>query len=250
MNQAVFEFPLNEKVRTYLRLEQLFRQLSQADSAQEDWQYVKFIESLFTLLDLAERVDVRNDLLKDIDLHEKNLDHWAQHPNIDMNALKQAKDNVAGLRDALKNAKKFGSALKEEKFLMSIRQRFFIPGGACSFDLPNLHYWLRQSQQYKQQILQGWLSEFSLMKRAIELTLSFLRERGRFEQVEAEKGFYQGVADDKNEMIRVYCQTDQGYFPTLSGNKYRYAIRFMFFNPEEAGQVAMESMVSFKLACC
>ncbi|GGD64752.1 cell division protein ZapD [Lacimicrobium alkaliphilum] len=250
MNQAVFEFPLNEKVRTYLRLEQLFKQLSQANSAQEDWQYVKFIESLFTLLDLAERVDVRNDLLKDIDLHEKNLDHWAQHPNIDMAALKQAKDNVAGLRDALKSAKKFGSALKEEKFLMSIRQRFFIPGGACSFDLPNLHYWLRQSQQYKQQILLGWLDEFSLMKQAIELTLSFLRERGRFEQVEAEKGFYQGVADDKNEMIRVYCQTDQGYFPTLSGNKYRYAIRFMFFNPEEAGQVAMESMVTFRLASC
>ncbi|GAB3011440.1 cell division protein ZapD [Bowmanella dokdonensis] len=250
MNHAVYEFPLNEKVRTYLRLEQLFKQLSQCQQAVEDWQYVNFIEGLFTLLDLAERVDIRNDLLKDIDLHEKNLNLWAQHPNIDLDALEQARHKVVQLRDELKNAKKFGSALKDEKFLMSIRQRFFIPGGTCSFDLPNLHFWLRQPQAHKQKQFGQWLSEFSLMQSAIEITLSFLRERGRFEAIEAEKGFYQGVADDKNEVIRVYCQTDQGYFPTLSGNKYRFAIRFMLFNPEEAGQVAMETLVSFKLACC
>ncbi|GAA0354268.1 cell division protein ZapD [Bowmanella denitrificans] len=250
MNQAVYEFPLNEKVRTYLRLEQLFKQLGQSISATEDWQYVRFIESLFTLLDLSERVDVRTDLLKDVELHEKNLQFWAQHPNIDLDALRQAQQKVLALRDELKNARKFGSALREEKFLMSIRQRFSIPGGTCSFDLPNLHYWLRQDNDIKLQALKGWFSEFALMQNAIDMTLTFLRERGRFEAINAEKGFYQGVADDKNEVIRVYCRTDQGYFPTLSGNKYRYAIRFMMFNPEEAGQVAMESMVQFKLACC
>ncbi|MDF2178421.1 cell division protein ZapD [Aliiglaciecola sp. CAU 1673] len=250
MSQAVYEFPLNEKVRTYLRLEQLFKQLHEVSNADQDWQYVRFIESLFTLLDLAERVDVRNDLVKDIELHERHLALWSQHPNIDLEALQVAQSKLQNLKDELKNAKKFGLALKEDKFLMSIRQRFFIPGGTCSFDLPNLHYWLRQEHSFKHQALSRWLGEFALMRNAIEVTLAYLRERGRFEEINAEKGFFQGVADDKNELIRIYCATDKGYYPTLSGNKYRYAIRFMLFNPEEAGQVAMESLVSFKLACC
>ena len=80
MSQAIYEFPLNEKVRTYLRLEQLFKQLEQGKTADEDWQYINFLDSLFTLLDLSERIDLRNDVLKDIESHEKNLVIWSQHP--------------------------------------------------------------------------------------------------------------------------------------------------------------------------
>ena len=73
MSQAIYEFPLNEKVRTYLRLEQLFKQLEQGKQATDDWQYINFLDALFTLLDLLERLDLRNDVLKDIEIHEKNL---------------------------------------------------------------------------------------------------------------------------------------------------------------------------------
>jgi cell division protein ZapD len=87
MSQAIYEFPLNEKVRTYLRLEQLFKQLVHANSATENWQFINFFSSLFTLLDLLERLDLRSDVLKDIEQHEKNLVIWSQHPNIDNEAL-------------------------------------------------------------------------------------------------------------------------------------------------------------------
>ncbi|MEP2651857.1 MAG: cell division protein ZapD, partial [Paraglaciecola sp.] len=40
MSQAIYEFPLNEKVRIYLRLEQLFKQLEQGKDAVEDWEYI------------------------------------------------------------------------------------------------------------------------------------------------------------------------------------------------------------------
>jgi cell division protein ZapD len=80
--------------------------------------------------------------------------------------------------------------------------------------------------------------------------LSFLRERGRFRSIEAEKGFHQGIAEDKNELIRVLSPTDEGHYPMLSGNKYRYAIRFTLFTPTMQGSVLVDSKVSFKLACC
>lgn len=250
MSQAIYEFPLNEKVRTYLRLEQLFKQLVQAKVATEDWQFINFLDSLFTLLDLLERLDLRNDVLKDIDAHEKNLVLWSEHPNIDNEALQQTLQKILRLRKALKGVKKIGADLKEDRFLSSIRQRFSIPGGTCSFDLPNLHYWLQQPPELLQQDIDRWLQEVALINEAIDITLAFLRERGRFSDVQGVKGFYQGVADDKNELIRVFSSTNKGYYPMLSGNKYRYAIRFNLFVPNMQGSTAVDETISFKLACC
>lgn len=250
MSLAVYEFPLNEKVRTYLRLEQLFLQLKQSAQAQQDWQFMSFFEALFTLLDLLERLDLRNDILKDIEVHEKNLVYWSQHPKIDSEALQTALQQILRLRDQLKHSKKVGAGLKEDRFLSSIRQRFSIPGGTCSFDLPNLHYWIKQPLDAIQKDISGWLKEFDLIQEAIEITLSFLRERGRFSAIDAQNGFYQGVADDKNELIRVQSETDQGYYPMLSGNKYRYAIRFMRFIPDDNGSCQVNDNVEFQLANC
>ncbi|MFT4994063.1 MAG: cell division protein ZapD [Paraglaciecola sp.] len=250
MSQAIYEFPLNEKVRTYLRLEQLFKQLVQAKEATEDWQFINFLNSLFTLLDLLERLDLRSDVLRDIDAHEKNLVVWSEHPNIDNEALQQTLQKILRLREALKSVKKVGADLKEDRFLSSIRQRFSLPGGTCSFDLPNLHYWLQQPGELIQQDIQRWLQEVALINEAIDITLAFLRERGRFSEVQAKKGFYQGVADDKNELIRVFGLSNQGYYPVLSGNKYRYAIRFTLFTPNMQGNTAVDDTVAFKLACC
>lgn len=250
MPNTVYEFPLNEKVRTYLRLEQLFKQLHSARECTEDWQFVHFFDCYFTLLELLERLDLRSDILKDIDAHEKNLRLWAQHPKIDKEALDQALSKILELKAKLKSSKKIGVGLKGERFLLSIKQRFSIPGATCSFDLPNLHYWLKQSQKSIDDDIERWLSEFGLIQQAIEITLSFLRERGRFETIEANKGFFQGVADERNDLIRVHCSTEDNFYPTLSGNKYRYAIRFMNFEPDELGQVSIDKTINFKLACC
>lgn len=250
MTSTVYEFPLNEKVRTYLRLEQLFKQLDYAQNSTEDWQFINFFDCFFTLLDLLERLDIRNDILKDIEAHNKNLQHWSKHPKIDQTALNQAMDKILELKKKLKNSSKIGSGLKDDKFLSSIRQRFSIPGATCSFDLPNLHCWLKQPEDKVKSDMSRWIDEFRLIHQAIDITLSFLRERGRFENIIAVKGFYQGILDDKNDLIRIHCASNKNYYPTLSGNKYRYAIRFMFFEQEESGKVAVDQDTEFKLACC
>ncbi len=250
MSDAVFEFPLKEKVRNYLRVEQLMSQLKTGAQVQTAPVQMYFFDQLFILLDLFDRLDLRTDILKDLDAHEKNLVHWSQHPKINSDALDQALKSIIGLREKLKASKKFGLELREDKFLSSIRQRFAIPGGACSFDLPNLHFWLNQPVESRQQDVANWLSSLTVLEDAIAISLSFLRERGHFQKLEATNGFYQGVAEDKNELLRIRCQADQGYFPTVSGNKYRYALRFMWFSPEEGQGPSVDKDVTFSLAAC
>ncbi|NMH59201.1 cell division protein ZapD [Alteromonas ponticola] len=250
MTDSVFEFPLKEKVRNYLRIEQLLLQLKTGAKGENSALQMYFFDRLFTLLDLIERLDLRTDVLKDIEVHERNLVYWSQHPNIDNTALEQALQSILRLKERLKASKKFGNELKDDKFLNSIRQRFVIPGGACSFDLPNLHFWLAQPLQARQQSIRQWIDALKLIEESIAVSLSFLRERGHFTSHTAPQGFYQGAAEDKNEMIRVKCDVSAGYYPTLSGNKYRYAIRFMWFEPSDQQASSVESEVTFSLAAC
>ncbi|MCW8091615.1 cell division protein ZapD [Alteromonas sp. ASW11-130] len=250
MTESVFEFPLKEKVRNYLRIEQLLVQLKTGAKGENSTLQMYFFDRLFTLLDLVDRLDLRTDVLKDIEVHERNLVYWSQHPNIDSTALEQALQSILRLKEKLKASKKFGHELKDDKFLNSIRQRFVIPGGACSFDLPNLHFWLVQPLVTRQHDIQQWMDNLKLIQESIAISLSFLRERGHFSPHTAEHGFYQGVAEDKNELIRVKCDVGEGYYPTLSGNKYRYAIRFMWFEPGEQQSSSVESKVTFSIAAC
>ena len=250
MSEAVFEFPLKEKVRNYLRVEQLLGQLKSSASSESPQLQTVFFEQLFELLDLIERLDLRSDMSKDLDAHEKNLVYWSQHPKIDSAALEQALKTIVTLKQKLKTERRFGSALKEDKFLNAIRQRFAIPGGACSFDLPNLYLGLQQPLAERQAEINGWLHTLSLLDDTLAVSLSFIRERGQFQTVVAQGGFYQGVAEDKNELIRIRCKVDEGYYPTLSGNKYRYALRFLLFSPNEGQTASVETDISFRLAAC
>jgi cell division protein ZapD len=250
MSEAVFEFPLKEKVRNYLRVEQLLGQLKATSKHDDTHLQLVFFEQLFELLDLIERLDLRSDMSKDLDAHEKNLVYWSQHPKIDSTALDQALKTILSLKRKLKTERRFGSELKEDKLLSSIRQRFAIPGGACSFDLPNLHFWVQQPAATRQAEIAAWLDTLAVLDDTLAVSLSFIRERGQFKTTTAENGFYQGVAEDKNELIRIRCRIDEGYYPTLSGNKYRYALRFLWFAPSENQASSVETDIQFMLAAC
>lgn len=250
MSSAVYEFPLNEKVRNYLRIEQLLLQIKTSANGSGQTANIHFFEDLFTLLDLLERLDIRNDVIKDIDAHERNLVHWSQHPKINNDALQQTLQTIIRLRESLKTTKRIGSQLKEDSFVSSIRQRFAIPGGACSFDLPNLHFWMNLPEEKSQNMIDTWLDNLKVIDDATGLILSFLRQRGRFEKAIASKGFFPGLADDSGELVQVKLDVESGCYPTLSGNKYRYALRFMHFTHGLEPAKPIDTDLEFEIASC
>lgn len=248
MSAVTYEFPLNERIRNYLRVEHLMVKIRAAAQEQDGRHRGSFFAHLFTLLDLIERIDIRADVVKELDTQERNLVHWSQHPNIDDEALSTALQQVIRIREGLKSAKKPGSELKVDVFLQSIRQRFSIPGGTCSFDLPQLHHWLNQPLAQRDQALNKWLSHLQLLEEAISTSLSFLRQRGQFNALTATNGFYQGDPDDKSDLIRVRVAENANTYPTLSGNKYRFALRFMTLKGEQPA--SFDEDVTFEMATC
>jgi cell division protein ZapD len=247
-SSLVYEHPLNEKVRTYLRVEYLFQQVNHQLSLANESQQLGFFTSLFALIEVLDRNDIRPDLIKDVDRCESSLVNWSRHPHISDDLLSQMLQKSVRLQSELLRGAKFANVLKDDKFLGPLRQRFFIPGGTCYFDLPQLQYWYTLELTARQKQAQEWIAHLSLVEQAISFVLTFIRERGLFQPVSADNGFFQSNTE-QFELLRLRYPLAYGCYPTISGNKYRYAIRFMQLCDTQ-GRATTDQQIDFELACC
>jgi len=246
--EIVYEHPLNEKVRAYLRIEHLFAQLNSLKVQQDNSLQLSFFSTLFTLIDVLERSDVRPDLIKDLERCESQLVLWSNHPSVSDKKLQLMLQQALRLQSELLRSGKLVNQLKEDKFLTPLRQRFAMPGGCCYFDMPQLQFWLSFPAQEQLQKKTSWLEQLQLTEQAIDFVLGFYRERGQFSEVEASNGFYQKNTE-QFELLRIKYSQSGCSFPTVSGNKHRYAIRFMQLC-EHNGRSACTEAIRFELAQC
>lgn len=248
MSDILYEFPLNEKIRTYLRVESLLKRLKHQMGQTDEWALLDYLNALFAVLDIVERGDLKSDLLKDLEKHEKQLVAWSQHPGINNQALQDLLQTVIQMSTKLTSSNRIGQCLRDDKFLGSIKQRFSIPGGSCCFDLPHLHQWMHQDTQKIISDQSTWLNELDVLSTVIELDLKMIRERGQLTSQIAVSGLYQDTVENV-ELIQISLPIDSDVYPTVSGHKHRFAIRFME-NFSEHGKASCTDSIEFKLATC
>lgn len=247
-----FEHPLNERIRTFLRLEHLFRQLDFLVYQEDPRASRGAIATLLDIIAVTARADVKNELVKELDRLIGNLDRLSSQRGIDQDALAEVMGDLERAVGAIHGLNgPIGHCAREDEFLKAIAQRSSIPGGACSFDLPHFHYWLIQEPELRQARFLEWLKDLEPAIKAIQLTLSLVRSSSASRRMLAEGGFYQEALDAiaPAQMLRVAVAADQNIFPEISGHKNRFSIRFM--NAESRGRAKQHfEDVSFKLTCC
>ncbi|MCW8865989.1 MAG: cell division protein ZapD [Colwellia sp.] len=253
MTTILYEHPLNERIRNYLKLEQLFAQAyscANNDIAIINFKqsYQVFFTALFAIIDSLDRGDIRGDLIKDLEKLQQSLVVWSQAPDVDTSVLEDNLRETVALNSQLKSCTQTWSQLKENKLLASLKQRFAIQGGSSSFDLPQLQFWLHQKQEQVAADIKHWLSLLDNIKHSLALVLKFIRQRAEFETIETESGFYQ----DNGEgllLLRIKVAQSAQYYPTVSGNRFRYSIRFMLPCVKNGRRYSNQA-TKFQLARC
>ena len=188
------------------------------------------------------------EIIKDLEKLEQNLVVWSQAPDVDNRALEKNLAQTVKLVGHLRVTIPKWSELKEDKLLTSLKQRFAIQGGSSSFDLPQLHFWLHQGESQAKNDINYWLSLLSDISSSLAIILKFIRLRAEFHPIEADSGFYQ----DNGEgllLLRIKLAKEAEYYPTISGNKFRYSIRFMLPCKHTGRRYANQATV-FELARC
>ena len=83
--------------------------------------------------------------------HVRRREHHESQGHLQEGSLAMAFERMADadiradeIAQMLAQAGRVGSHLRDNEWLMAIKQRTAIPGGVCEFDLPAYHWWLNQ----------------------------------------------------------------------------------------------------------
>lgn len=248
----IFEHPLNERMRTFLRLEHLFEKVEHFLPGTDPWSTRASIEGLLDVIAITARADIKAEIIKELDRNQGTLGRLRNQPGVDPEALQAILTRLgtasAGIH-ALTGA--IGAAARDDEFLKAVAQRNAIPGGACSFDLPFYHYLLTRPPADRDARLRAWMQELTPVAEAIRLVLSLARDSARPRRMVAQDGFFQEALDlaAPAQLVRVGLAPDQTLFAEISGHKNRFSIRFVVPNGGGRPQPCHEP-VPFSLTCC
>ena len=90
---VLFEHPLNEKMRTWLRIEFLIQQMAFRPQIASHADALHFFRNAGDLLDVLERGEVRTDLVKELERQQRKLQSWAEVPGGDAAKVERVIDN-------------------------------------------------------------------------------------------------------------------------------------------------------------
>jgi cell division protein ZapD len=223
-----YEFPLNERIRTLLRLEDLYRRTQHFASKTESEEHHVALTSLFELLDVGGRADLKSDIMQELERQKQHLEALHNNPAISQEALTTVLSDIdKAVSDLFLSSGKTGQELRENDWLMGIKQRSAIPGGVCEFDLPSYHYWLNRSAEARRLDLDQWLAPFIPIRNGVRIILKLLRENGKTANQMAHQGVYQQtMAGRLAQMLRIRLDSSYDCVPEISANKYALNVRF------------------------
>lgn len=224
-----YEFPLNERVRTLLRLEDLFNRIELLIKRNESIDHHNALGVLFEILEVSARADLKSDLLQELERQKKILLPLRNNPAISEEALDAILDDIDGAStDLLSMSGKIGQHLRDNEWLMGIKQRACIPGGVCEFDLPSYHYWQHQDPVSRRDHLLSWLTPLLPLRDGLSIILKMLRESDKVHHFTAIQGSFQQMQGGKvAQMLRIHLETALPCIPEVSANKYALNIRFV-----------------------
>ena len=252
---VLYEYPFNESIRTMLRLEHLFDRLGELVARDAPVDHHFALATLFEIMDVASRADLKSDLLKELERHRAQLQTYRGHPGISEGALDAVTARIeqayAGL-NALQG--KAGQTLASNDWLMSIRSRINIPGGTCEFDLPAYYAWQQHGPARRRADLQGWMATLTPLAAGLQVLLGLLRDGGTPQRMVATGGQYQQSLQNLPQgkvyqLLRVRIQAALGLVPEISGHRLLVAVRFM--KPDADGRLRPAGTdTTFELSLC
>lgn len=249
----VFEQPLNERMRTFLRLDFLYSQALYHNETASQWGTRAAVSSLIDILAITTRSDVRSEALKELERQLTQLAEFQSKPGVDTNRLKTLIANLTRLRTELLNT---GIAnlqpLKDSDFLNAIKHRSSIPGGTCEFDLPDYLHWLSQPDEIRTKAFNQWLTVLRPLCDAVAELIWLTRQNGRTRQETAPGGNFTITFDRENplQLLRIALPASMGLYPEVSGSHHRCNMRFLSWKGVAERAAQADGDVKFLLTCC
>ena len=235
-----------------LRLEHLFDRLAQLVPRDPPVDHHFALATIFEIMDVASRADLKSDLLKELERHRNQLVGFRGNPHIAEDALEAVIARVDHAFSGLLQLQgKAGQALSNNEWLMSIRSRISIPGGTCEFDLPAYYAWQQHAPDRRRADLNAWAGTLMPLAEALHALMGLLRDSGSPQRMVAAGGQYQqSLPQGKTyHLMRVRLDGSAGLVPEITGHRLMVSIRMMRVDAEGRLRSAHDD-TPFELTLC
>lgn len=224
---TVYEYPLNERIRTWLRLEDMFDKTFYFIHGEDGRMHHAALMAVFELVDVVSRPEMKSELIQELDRQRASLEDLRGNPSVDAERLDAVLIRITSCLAELHGMSgKLGQHVRDNEWLSGIKGRAGIPGGTCSFDLPTYHFWMHQPAAPRVRDLMEWIAPLLPLKNAVEVVLRLLRDSGHQGRHVASQGLFQlMLAGRSAHLLRIAL--DAPCAPEVSANKYAVNIRFL-----------------------
>ncbi len=250
-----FEFPLNERIRRLLRIEEIYQKFEHQLKNTHDYFEFGCFNTLFEIVQLVSRSDLKIDFLQELERQEKKQstlqsDQADKEGQLD---LKKIISMIQVARKKLENIDvKPGFNFNNNLFLEEVKKRITSPGGLLDVDFPNFHNWtIQKTRKSKLEDFKSWSEPLMVFKDAASVLLIILRNQCHIELLKAKEGKHQKTIDPLKtfDLIRLEMAETLDVYPEISSNKYTVNI---FFNElsKKLRKEAVKSNLEFKYSIC
>lgn len=250
----IYEHPFNERTRLLLRLESIFAQAIAHKTAADQYQTQFCLDALFALLNITNRYELRSELLRELERIKNLLLQLQRTDDASSDKITQTLNELnscAGILHSLDS--KHIDRLRHIEFLNTVKNRNVHDTGSYLFELPALQHWLLQTAGVRARQIQTWLDDFMPLKTSIDFLLRLMRESAAPQDVIAESGVYIKTVDGRSgnhQLLRITLPENSEVYPRVSGDQYRFAIRFMAQTQADKKATQSPDNVYFSMTFC
>lgn len=237
-----FEHPLSERVRNFLRIAHLFKHFHEFSIRTEAWAHHCALFSLFEIMEAAARAELKLDILQELERQKSFARQQGESGTALFDKIQTAMSNLQNVQQ------KFGQHLRENEWLMAIKQRMLVPGGTSPYDLPSYYYWQQKKPAERERQLHEWIQSLLPTYEAINLLLDILHQNGLSVECTATAGSYQHNSLGQNiHLLSINVAANAQALPEVSANKYFTHIRFLHASQEQARGPVLTTDIPFTL---
>lgn len=245
----IYEQPLNEKIRLFLRLELLVRRFRHHLKSENCADTLAALSILLELYNLTARIDLKSEVIKETDRMSQAVRRVINGVSSQDQTLSQLTDHCNVLYQLRGH---LGQHLRTHVLFSALRQRAALPGGVNGFDIPLVNYWLEKDSASQVANLREWGEPFMQTADAASFLLDLIRTSCDGNEHQAKEGFFQmslGMGINY-QLLQIILPDGSPLYPEISAGKQRFSLRFVEADMLSERGKQVRDTVSFNLKLC
>ena len=225
----IYEQPITENVRNFLKCEYLDEKFNCAVKQHDMWSIKSSISTLIEMSDFVFRINIKVELLKDLEKNLHLLEILKKNKSIDLGDYDkfytEIQKNIGKLNNTNGSPSKF---ITDNDFLMQIKSKLHIPAGDNFFDMPSYLNFLSSNKTFILENINNWYSPFKPIFISSILLLDFKRTISKFEYFSSDNSYFEMKLDksEKTDLVRIKLEKNKNIYPDISVNPKNVNIMF------------------------